>query len=404
MIEALKKCVAGLDVHKKTVMCTILTEKKGGVLKKITQEFLTFRDDLNRLAELLYASEVELAVMESTGIYWKCVYEEIEEMGTPCYVVNARHIKNVPGRKTDVSDSAWLAELARCGLLRPSFVPPKDFREIRMLTRYRKKVIGMLGSEKNRLHKILESAGIKLGAVVSDIDGVSAREMIAAIIKESHTPEQIAQMARGRLKSKESDLVRSLKGRLSDRHRFLLKKIQNHMQWLENHINEIDRQVDKAMIPYKEQWQLLQTIPGVDKTSAAMLLSEIGVNMDCFGNKDRLSSWAGMCPGNNQSASKKKSGRTRHGDKFIKSVLCEIANSARKTNGQYKAMYQGLVIRRGHKRTIVAIGHKVLEVVFVLLKRKVPYKDSTINYEEIVVKRNAPRWIRALAKYGYLNV
>lgn len=306
MIEAVKKYVAGLDVHKKTVMCTILTEKKGGDLKKITREFSTFRDDLNQLAKLLYAFEVELAVMESTGIYWKCVYEEIEEMGIPCYVVNARHIKNVPGRKTDVSDSEWLAELARYGLLRPSFVPPKDFREIRMLTRYRKKVIGMLGSEKNRLHKILESAGIKLGAVVSDIDGVSAREMIAAIIKESHTPEKIAQMARGRLKSKEVDLIKSLKGRLSDRHLFLLKKIQDHMKWLENHIEEIDSQVEKAMIPYKEDWQRLQTIPGVDKISAAMLLSEIGVNMDCFGNKDRLSSWAGMCPGNNQSANKKK--------------------------------------------------------------------------------------------------
>jgi transposase len=306
MIEAIKKCVAGLDVHKKTVMCTILTEKKGGSLKKTTREFSTFRDDLNGLAKLLYAFKVELAVMESTGIYWKCVYEEIEELGIPCYVVNARHIKNVPGRKTDVSDSEWLAELARCGLLRPSFVPPKDFREIRMLTRYRKKVIGMLGSEKNRLHKILELAGIKLGAVVSDIDGVSAREMITAIIQESHTPEEIAQMARGRLNAKKSDLVKSLKGRLSDRHRFLLKKIQDHMKWLENQIHEIDRQVEEAMIPYKEEWQLLQTIPGVDKISAAMLLSEMGVNMNCFGNKDRLSSWAGMCPGNNQSANKKK--------------------------------------------------------------------------------------------------
>lgn len=306
MIEAVRECVAGLDVHKDTVMCTILTGKEGGDLKKIIKEFSTFRDELNQLAKLLYFHEVELAVMESTGIYWKCVYEEIEEMGIPCYVVNARHIKNVPGRKTDVCDSEWLAELARCGLLRPSFVPPKDFRETRLLTRYRKKVLGMLGAEKNRLHKILESAGIKLGVVVSDIDGVSAREMIAAIIKGSHTSEQIAHMARGRLKSKEGDLVRSLQGRLSDRHRFLLKKIQNHILWLENHIHEIDSQVEEAMIPYKEEWQLLQTIPGVDKISAAMLLSEIGVNMDCFGNKGRLSSWAGMCPGNNESASKKK--------------------------------------------------------------------------------------------------
>jgi len=306
MIGSIKKCVAGLDVHKKTVMCTILTEQEGGALKKVTREFSTFRDDLKRLAKLLYDSEVELAVMESTGIYWKCVYEEIEEMGIPLYLVNARHIKNVPGRKTDVSDSEWLSELARCGLLRPSFVPPKDFREIRLITRYRKKVTGMLGAEKNRLHKILESAGIKLGAVVSDIDGVSAREMIAAIIKESHTRQEIAQMARGRLKSKKADLIRSFDGRLSDRHRFLLERLQNHIQWLEGQISKIDSQVEKAMTPYKTEWQLLQTIPGVDKTSAAMLLSEIGVDMSCFGSKDRLSSWAGVCPGNNQSANKKK--------------------------------------------------------------------------------------------------
>lgn len=306
MIEPIKKSVAGLDVHKKTVMSTILTEQKGGVIKKRTQEFKTFRDELKRLAKSLYNSQVELAVMESTGVYWQSVYEEIEELGIPVYVVNAHHIKNVPGRKTDVSDSEWLAELARCGLLRPSFVPPKDFREIRMLTRYRKKVTGILGAEKNRLHKILESAGIKLGAVVSDIDGVSAREMIAAIIKESHTHQEIAQMARGRLKSKETDLIRSLDGRISDRHRFLLEKIQNHIEWLEGQISKIDSQVEKAMIPYKEEWQLLQTIPGVDKISAAMLLSEIGVDMSPFGNKDRLSSWAGMCSGNNQSANKKK--------------------------------------------------------------------------------------------------
>lgn len=306
MIGPIKKSAAGLDVHKKTVMSTILTEQKGGVIKKKTQEFSTFRDELKRLAKLLYNSQVELAVIESTGIYWKCVYEEIEELGIPCYVVNARHIKNVPGRKTDVSDSEWLAELARCGLLRPSFVPPKDFREIRMITRYRKKVTGMLGAEKNRLHKILETAGIKLGAVVSDIDGVSAREMIAAIIKESHTHQEIAQMARGRLKSKETDLVRSLDGRISDRHRFLLNNIQRHIQWLEEQICRIDSQVEKAMKPYNEEWQLLQTIPGVDKTSAAMLLSEIGVDMSCFGNKDRLSSWAGICSGNNKSANKKK--------------------------------------------------------------------------------------------------
>lgn len=306
MIAPIKRCVAGLDVHKKRVMCTILQEEEGGALKKSTHEFSTFRDELKRLAKLLYESEVELAVMESTGIYWKCVYEEIEDRGIVSYVVNACHIKNVPGRKTDVLDSEWLAELARCGLLRPSFIPAKDFREIRMLTRYRKKLTGVMGAEKNRLHKVLESAGIKLGAVVSDIDGVSAREMITAIIKKTHTNEEIVKMARGRLKSKERDLMRSLDGRLSDRHLFLLERIQSHIKWLEEQVITIDSQVEKAMIPYKEEWQLLQTIPGVDKITAAMLLSEIGVDMSPFGNKDRLSSWAGICPGNNETANKKK--------------------------------------------------------------------------------------------------
>lgn len=306
MIEPIKKCVAGLDVHKKTVVCTILTEKGGGQLEKTTREFLTFQDDLKKLARWLYDSKVELAVMESTGIYWRCVYDEIEELGIPSYVVNAYHVKNVPGRKTDVGDSEWLAELARCGLLRPSFIPPKDFREIRMLTRYRKKLTGILGLEKNRLHKILESGGVKLGAVVSDIDGVSAGEMIAATINQTHTHEEIVKMARGRLRAKEVELLRSLNGRLSDRHRFLLKSIQEHIRWVDGQIAKIDSQVEGAMTPYQKGWQLLQTIPGVDKHSAAMLLSEIGVDMSAFGSKDRISSWAGMCPGNNESANKKK--------------------------------------------------------------------------------------------------
>ena len=351
----------------------------------------------------LYESQIELAVMESTGIYWKCVYEELEELGVPCYVVNARHVKNVPGRKTDVSDSTWLAELARCGLLRPSFIPPRDFREIRMLTRYRKKLTGMQSAEKNRLHKVLESSGIKLGAVVSDIDGVSARKMIAAIIEESHSSEELVQLARGRLRSKKEDLVRSFEGRLTDRHRFLLKQIQDHIQWLDNAIARIDAQVAEGMTPYRQEWELLQTHPGIDQIAAAVILAEIGVCMEAFGKKERLSCWAGMCPGNNESAKKRKSSRTLHGAKFLKSILCEVANSARKTNSQYKGKFQSLMVRRGYKRSIVAIGHKILEVIFVILKNKVAYKDPDINYEELMTSRNAPRWIKALKKYGYLR-
>jgi transposase len=379
-----------------------LIEEASGRLRKQTREFLSFHDDLQKLAKWLYDSKIELAVMESTGYYWKCVYAEIEELGVPCYVVNARHVKNVPGRKTDVLDSEWLAELARCGLLRPSFIPPKDFREIRMLTRYRKKVTGMRSSEKNRLHKILESGGIKLGAVVSDIDGVSAREMIAAIIERSHTPEEMAEFARGRLRSKGKELVRSLVGRLTDRHRFLLKEIHYHIQWMDSELDRIDDQVAKGMSPYRREWELLQTHPGIDEIAAAMILAEIGVSMEAFGKKERLSAWAGMTPGANESAGKKKSSRTLHGDQLLKTVLCEVANAARKTDSQYKGKFQSLVIRRGHKRAIVAVGHKALEVIFVMLKNKIPYKDPGIDYDKLIVSRNAPRWIKALKKYGYI--
>lgn len=306
VIEAIAKCCAGLDVHRATVVCTLLREDAKGKVHKEIREYSTFRRDLERLAKWLKGAEVELAVMESTGIYWKAVYEMLEEAELKAFVVNARHVKNVPGRKTDVQDSEWLAELARCGLLRASFIPPRDLRQLRLLTRYRGKLSGYLAGEKNRLHKVLDDCGIKLGCVVSDIDGVSAERMIKALIQGQKTPEEIAELAIGRLNRKKPEIRMALEGHVSDRHRFLLQRIQGHIKWLERQIKEIDRQVVAAMEPYREEWQLLQTIPGFDEISAAMLLVEIGVDMGQFGNKDRLSSWAGMCPGNNQSAGKKR--------------------------------------------------------------------------------------------------
>lgn len=242
MIEALVRCSAGLDVHRAAVVCTVLSEDSEGKIKKESRQYSTFRRELSKLAKWLEGAEVELAVMESTGIYWKAVYEALEEVGLKVYVVNARHIKNVPGRKTDIGDSEWLAELARCGLLRPSFIPPRDFRELRLLTRYRRKLSGYLSGEKNRLQKVLDDSGIRLGCVVSDIDGVSARRMIEALIEGQKTPEEIAKLAYGRLWKKESEIKMSLDGRLSDRHRFLLRRIQGHIKWLERQIEEIDGQ------------------------------------------------------------------------------------------------------------------------------------------------------------------
>jgi transposase len=301
----IKSC-AGLDVHRAQVVCTLIKEESEERVRKETREYPSFRNELKNLSTWLKSEGVELAVMESTGVYWKAVYEVLEDAEIETYTVNARYVKNVPGRKTDIQDSEWLAELARCGLLKGSFIPPRDLRELRLLTRYRRKLSGYLSGEKNRLHKVLDDAGIRLGCVVTDIDGVSARQMIEALIEGSMTPEQMAELARGKLRKKESEIKLALDGRLSDRHRFLLKRIQAHVKWLEHEIGEIDRQILAAMKPYRKEWELLHTIPGIDDISAAMLIAEIGVDMSRFGSKDRLSSWTGACPGNNESAGKKK--------------------------------------------------------------------------------------------------
>lgn len=398
MLEAMVGSCAGLDVHRKLVVCTLIREGNSQ-----TREFTAFHGQLKELASWLQKEQVELAVMESTGIFWKAVYASLEDAGIEGRVVNARHVKQVPGRKTDVQDSEWLAELGRCGLLRSSFIPPRDLRELRLLTRYRWKMSGMLDGEKNRLHKVLDDAGIRLGCVVTDIDGVSARAMVEALIRGGSTPAQIAEEALGQLKKKKDELELALEGTISDRHRLVLQKIQGHIKWLQRQIALIDGQIVESMKPYEEEWKLLQTIPGLDIISAAMLIAEIGVDMSRFGSKDRLCSWAGMCPGNQESAGKRKSGRSRKANPYVRSLLCESANSARKTKSQFHGLYQGLVIRRGHKRAIVAVGHRILQIVYVLISRKEPYRDPEIDYEALVVHRNAPRWLCALDKYGYLN-
>jgi len=311
VIAPLVKCAAGLDVHKKTVVCTVLQEETEERISKSTREYPTFRSRLQQLAQWLVEMRVELAVLESSGIYWQSVYESLEAAEINTYLVNARHVKNVPGRKTDVKDSEWLAELARCGLLRASFIPPRDLRELRFLTRYRRKLVGNLVGEKNRLNKLLDSCGIRLGCVVSDVNGVSAQRIIKALLEGDKSPEEMAELVIGRLEKKKPEIILALDGFLSDRHRFVLGKIINHIDWLQRQLAEIDAQVVAAMEPYQREWQLLQTIPGIDRIGAAMLLAEIGTDMGRFGSKARLCSWAGMCPGNNESAGKKRAARPR---------------------------------------------------------------------------------------------
>jgi transposase len=401
MIDPIVKRCAGLDVHKMKVTVTVLIEQEDGSVEEETREYKTFRNHRRQLARWLKRLGIELAVMESTGNYWRSIHDTLDAEDIAVWVVNARHVKQVPGRKTDVVDSRWLAILGRMGLIRPSFVPSKDFRELRLITRQRQKLMASLSAEKNRLHKVLDDAGIRLGGVVSDINGVSSQAMIAGLI-DGKPPSELVTYAKGRLKKKTPELLEALDEPLSERHRMLLRTIQEHIRYLESQIQALDEYLFSQLTPYHRQWEILQTLPGMDRVSAAILLVELGTDMRRFGGSANLASWAGLCPGNNESAGKRKSGRTRKGNRAVRRVLCEAANAASKTNSQFKGKYQSLVIRRGHKRTIIAVAHKMLRVVYSMLKNDRPYYDPAVDYEALMVQKNAPRWIKALEKYGYL--
>jgi len=398
-LRALYRRVAGIDVHRMLHVVTALIEQADGSLQRHTREFGGFRRDCRALAAWLAELGVELVVMESTGIYCKSVHAHLENAGVAAWVVNAHMIKHVPGRKTDMADSEWLAVLARFGLVRASFIPPKDLRELRLVSRYRRKLGAMCASEVNRLHKILDDAGIKLGGVVSDINGVSARAMVSALI-EQQPIEHMLGLARGKLKQKREDLGASLEGDLSARHLFVLGHIHAHIETLQREIADLDRYLLTAMLPYAWAHQLLQTIPGIDEIAAAMILIEIGDDMARFGRAERLACWAALSPGNDQSAGKRRSGRTRHGNSIIRFILCECANAARMTKSTLAAKYRSLMVRKSHKKAIVAVAHKMIRLIFLMLTRRQPYIDQAIDYAAISAKKNAPRWIRQLKTIG----
>lgn len=400
-MKTLYRRVAGIDVHRMRQVGTILIEQDDGSTEKHTREFGGFKQDLQWLVGWLKRYEVQLVVMESTGVYWKSLYAHLERAGIETWVVNAHHIKQVPGRKTDMGDSHWLAELGRFGLVSPSFIPPQNLRELRLISRYRRKLGATLAGEKNRLHKVLDDAGIKLGAVVSDINGVSAQAMLDGLLG-GEEPGALIELAKGRLRAKREELLLALDGELSARHLLVLQEIQGHIRHLQRQIAELDDYLIGAMEPYRWAWELLQTIPGIDAIAAALILIEIGDDMSRFGSADRLASWAGLCPGNHESAGKRKSGKTRKGNHIVRYLLCEAANAARRTQSVFASKYKGLAIRRGHKKAIVALAHKLIRTIYVILSRREPYRDSGIDYQAAAVAKNAPRWIRALKQFGYL--
>ena len=400
-ITPIYKRVIGLDVHQAKISACAVAEQADGTLLVEQREFGAFKRDRRALA--LWAKECcpEVVVMESTGIYWKSPYAALESVGIVAWVVNARHVKNVPGRKTDVADAQWLATLARAGLLRPSFIPPVDIRHLRLIARQRQKLGGMLASEKNRLHKLLADAGVRLNVVVSDIHGQAGRAMVKALI-EGKPVNEVLNLA-GRLRAGREQLFDALQPEeLGGPHRFVLKEVMAHIEELEARMMRFDQALIQGLDAWHPQLILLQTIPGIDLMGAAMLLVEIGTDMASFGSAERLASWVGICPGNNESAGKRKSGKTRKGNAWVRRLLCEFAQAAARSRCALKDKFATLSLRKGHKKSIVALAHKMLRTLFAMLKNNTPYRDKMVDYEALSVQRNAPRWIKMLVKHGLM--
>lgn len=400
-LKPLYKRVIGLDVHQAQITACAILEWDDGQVSLERRQFGAFKKDRRALADWCAALAPDEVVMESTGIYWKSPYAALEAVGIRAKVVNARHVKQVPGRKTDVGDAEWLATLARAGLLRGSFVPPAKLRQLRLVARQRQKLVSQLAAEKNRLHKVLTDAGIRLGVVVSDVHGQSARAMIKGLLQGA-SPNEVLPLASRRLKASRQELFDALQGELTEHHVFVLNELMAHVEEIEARIARFDAHLLENLAAEANTLALLQTLPGVDRMGAAMLLVEIGSDMSIFGRADRLASWVGMCPGNHESAGKRQSGRARKGNPYVRRLLCEFAQAASKTRCAWQARFQSLVVRRGRKRAIIALGHKMLRTIFFMLSRREAYRDAATDYEALVVQRNAPRWIKTLIKFGFL--
>jgi transposase len=393
---------AGLDVHQETVVACVLIGKPGQRPTKEVRTFRTMTRDLEALRDWLLSLGVTHVGMESTGVYWKPVYAVLEG-SFELIVGNARHIRNVPGRKTDVKDAEWIADLVRHGLIAKSFVPPPPLRELRELLRYRRKLIESQAAERNRLLKLLETANIKLASVATDVFGVSGRAMLKALIEGTASAETMAELAKGQLRRKRADLVLALEGRVEEHHRFLLAMQLRRLEAAEADIATLDRRIDEKLEPYRAPHALLMQIPGVDWVVAAVLIAEIGVDMSVFLSVYHLASWAGVCPGNHQSAGRQKSGRARKGNVHLRTMLVGAAISGSRTKGSYlKDKFYRLKARRGSLRAALAIAHKILVAAYHMLAKGADYKDLGEAYlDQLDQTRTVANLKRRLERLGY---
>ena len=405
MDRLIERC-AGLDVHQKTLTACIRVPKEGGGRHQETRRFATTTHGVIVLGDWLASHGVTLVGMESTGVYWKPVYYLLEDR-FECWLLNAQHMHNVPGRKTDVADAAWIAELVEHGLVRPSFVPPKPIRELRELTRYRRVLVEERARETQRLQRVLEDAGIKLTSVATDVLGVSSRAMLAALVGGERDTGVLAGLAKGRLRAKLPELREALEGRFGAHHRLLVSELLAHIDYIEEAIERVSEEVERQMAPFAREIELLDTIPGVNRRTAEVLIAEIGPDMSRFASSAHLASWAGMCPGNNESAGKHRSGRTRKGSPWLRTALVEAAQAASRTKDTYLSAQFARLRRRagrtGHKKAVVAVGHTLLVIAYHILDRHQGYEELGADYftrrENTEVHRD--RLVRQLQRLGY---
>jgi transposase len=401
-MEVLYPRCCGLDIHKKTVVACLITAEAGQQPVKVIRTFRTMTVDLLALADWLHTAACTHVAMESTGVYWRPIYNLLEGL-CELLVVNAQHIKAVPGRKTDVKDAEWIAELLRHGLLRGSFIPSKAQRQLRELTRYRTTLVQDRARVINRLQAVLEDANIKLAAVVTDIRGVSARAMLEALIAGQRDVDALAELARGRLRAKRDQLAEALQGYFTSHHSFLVTEYLSQIDDFDEAIDRVSALIGQHLEAEQEAIALLDTIPGVSQRTAEILLAEIGTDMTRFPSAKHLASWAGMCPGHHESAGKHLSGKTRKGSRWLRQVLVEAAHVAAKTKQTYlAAQYQRIAARRGKKRALMALGHTILTIVYYLLTRKQPYQDlGTAYFDKLEQHRVQQRLVHRLERLGY---
>jgi transposase len=384
------------------VVACLLIVRKDGKIQKQMRTFGTSTRELLSLRDWLLSEDCTHVAMESTGVYWKPVYA-ILEGAFQIVVANAQHVKKVPGRKTDVKDAEWIADLLCHGLLRSSFVPPKPIRELRDLTRYRRKLVESQSAERNRLLKLLESANIKLASVASDVFGASGRLMLQALAEGEATPQEMAELAKKKLRNKIPELQLALEGKVEEHHRFLLKLQLDRLKAVEEDLVILEQRIQQKLEPYAAQLVLLDEIPGVNWTLAAVIIAEMGVDMSVFASVSQLASWAGVCPGNNESAGKRKSSRVPRGNIYLKAALVEAANAASRAKGTYlRDKFFRLKARRGYKRAVVAVAHKILVSIYHMLSQQVSYNDLGDLYLDKLNQHHLTRnLVHRLERLGY---